>query len=97
MPQTEKKVHVTLGKEIFGKEYEGKRAVIVRALYGLKSAGASWMVFDPLRYDIEWISFGEESHPMRHVEKKLISTFLLMQIMRGIELHGDLIQVSLSS
>ena len=63
----------------------------------LRSAGASWMVFDPLRYDIEWISFGEESHPMRHVEKKLISTFLLMQIMRGIELHGDLIQVSLSS
>ena len=36
MPQTEKKVHVTLGKEIFGKEYEGKRAVIVRALYGFK-------------------------------------------------------------
>ena len=67
MPQTEKKVHVTLGKEIFGKEYE------------------------------EWIPFGEESHPMRHMEKKLISTFLLMQIMRGIELHGDLIQVSLSS
>ena len=36
------RVHVTLGKEIFGKEHEGKRAVIVRALYGLKSAGASW-------------------------------------------------------
>ena len=53
MPQTEKKVHVTLSKEIFGKEYE------------------------------EWIPFGEESHPMRHVEKKLISTFLLMQIVRG--------------
>ena len=36
------KVHVTIGAELFGKEHEGKKAIIVRALYGLKSAGASW-------------------------------------------------------
>ena len=36
------KVHVTCGPELFGAENAGKTAVIVRALYGLKSAGASW-------------------------------------------------------
>ena len=36
------KVHVTCGAELFGPENVGKTAVIVRALYGLKSAGASW-------------------------------------------------------
>ena len=36
------KVHVKCGKELFGPEHEGKYAVIVRALYGLKSSGASW-------------------------------------------------------
>ncbi len=36
------KVHVTCGKELFGPEHEGKTAVVVRALYGLKSAGAAW-------------------------------------------------------
>ena len=36
------KVHVTVGPELFGQENEGKTAVIVRALYGLRSAGASW-------------------------------------------------------
>ena len=36
------KVHVTVGAELFGKEHEGKKAIIVRALYGLKSAGAAW-------------------------------------------------------
>ena len=36
------KVHVVVGPELFGAEHEGKIAVIVRALYGLKSAGASW-------------------------------------------------------
>ena len=36
------KVHVKCGKELFGKENEGKYAVIARALYGLKSSGASW-------------------------------------------------------
>ena len=36
------KVHVTCGSELFGPENAGRTAVIVRALYGLKSAGASW-------------------------------------------------------
>ena len=36
------KVHVIVGKEIFGEQYEGKRDVIVRSLYRLKSAGVVW-------------------------------------------------------
>ena len=50
------KVHVTCGPELFGKENAGKTAVVVRALYGLKSAGASWrnhlstMIKDVLKY-----------------------------------------------
>ena len=36
------KVHIICGPELFGAENEGKTAIIVRALYGLKSAGASW-------------------------------------------------------
>ena len=36
------KVHVHVGEELFGKANIGKIAIIVRALYGLKSAGASW-------------------------------------------------------
>ena len=50
------KVHVILGAEIFGEEFKGKRAIIVRALYGLKSAGASWrthfsnFIQDKLKY-----------------------------------------------
>ena len=35
-------VHVILGKEIFGEEFAGCKAIIVRALYGLKSASAAW-------------------------------------------------------
>ena len=36
------RVHVTVGPELFGEAHAGKTAVILRALYGLKSAGASW-------------------------------------------------------
>ena len=36
------RVHVTCGPELFGPEAEGRTAVIVRALYGLRSAGKSW-------------------------------------------------------
>lgn len=36
------KVHVRVGKELFGPSNEGKYAVIERALYGLKSALAAW-------------------------------------------------------
>jgi len=36
------KVHVKVGPELFGPENTGKYAVIGRALYGLKTAAASW-------------------------------------------------------
>ena len=36
------KVHVRVGPELFGKENSGKLAVIVRALYGLRSSGNAW-------------------------------------------------------
>ena len=36
------RVHVKVGPELFGKENEGKTAVIVRALYGLRSSGNAW-------------------------------------------------------
>ena len=36
------RVHVILGPELFGKEKEGRTAIVVRALYGLKSASAAW-------------------------------------------------------
>ena len=36
------KIHVICGPELFGKEHEGKFAVICRALYGLATSGASW-------------------------------------------------------
>ena len=37
------RVHVTVSDDLlFGSENNGKIAVIVRALYGLKSAGNSW-------------------------------------------------------
>ena len=36
------RVHVVVGKELFGAENEGKYAVIERALHGLKSASAAW-------------------------------------------------------
>lgn len=36
------KVHVKVGSELFGRINEGRYAVIVRALYGQKTAGTSW-------------------------------------------------------
>ena len=36
------RVHVKVGPELFGKENEGKTAVIVQALYGLRSLGNAW-------------------------------------------------------
>ena len=35
------KVHIICGPELFGKEFEGSTAIIVRAFYALKSAAAS--------------------------------------------------------
>ena len=35
-------VHVTVGPELFGQDKAGRTAIIVRALYGLKSAGNAW-------------------------------------------------------
>ena len=39
------RVHVKCGPELFGPEGEGKIAIIVRALYGLKNAGNAWRHF----------------------------------------------------
>lgn len=36
------KVHVTFGPELFGEDHAGKTAVIIIALYGLKSADNAW-------------------------------------------------------
>ena len=36
------RVHVVVGPELFGQDHSGETAVIVRALYGLKSAGNAW-------------------------------------------------------
>ena len=36
------KVHVIVGPELFGDQFSGQYAIITRALYGLKSAGAAW-------------------------------------------------------
>ena len=36
------KIHTICGPDIFGPENEGRIAIICRALYGLKSAGAAW-------------------------------------------------------
>jgi len=36
------RVHVICGPELFGPVNQGKKAVIIRALYGLKTAGNSW-------------------------------------------------------
>lgn len=36
------KVHVKLGKDIYGPKMEGRYANIVRALYGLQTSGAAW-------------------------------------------------------
>eukprot|EP00590_Aulacoseira_subarctica_P009613 CAMPEP_0172432188 /NCGR_PEP_ID=MMETSP1064-20121228/61925_1 /TAXON_ID=202472 /ORGANISM="Aulacoseira subarctica , Strain CCAP 1002/5" /LENGTH=215 /DNA_ID=CAMNT_0013179309 /DNA_START=1407 /DNA_END=2051 /DNA_ORIENTATION=- len=38
---TREKVHTTLGLE-FGQNFQGRTAVICKALYGLKSSGAAW-------------------------------------------------------
>lgn len=50
------KVHVKCGNELFGAEGKGKTAIIVRALYGLKSAGNSWRhhFSSYLRHDLEY-------------------------------------------
>ena len=57
---TQERVHVIVGPELFGKENEGKIAVISRALYGLKSASAAWrnhfskFILETLGYQETW-------------------------------------------
>ena len=60
------------GPELFGPENQGKKAVIVRALYGLKTAGNSWrqpfsaVIRDQLGYE----STVADTDVYRKVEKK---------------------------
>ena len=52
------KVHVIVGPELFGPANEGKRAIIVHALYGLKSASAAWRkhLVDTIRLELGYKS-----------------------------------------
>ena len=57
---TQERVHVIVEPELFGKDNEGKVAVIGRALYGLKSASAAWqnhfskIILETLGYEETW-------------------------------------------
>ena len=33
-----------------------------------KNDKRSWLVFDPMSYDVEWVPFGDESHPMERAK-----------------------------
>jgi len=41
-PCREKVLHIICGVELFGPDAVGRPAVVVRAIFGLKSSGASW-------------------------------------------------------
>ena len=66
------RVHVICEPELYGPENQGKKAVIVRALYGLKTAGNSWrqhfsaVIRDQLGYE----STVADPDVHRKVEKK---------------------------
>ena len=68
------KVHVICGEELFGPENAGRTAIIVRALYGLKSAGASWrahlssVIQDELKYK------PSKADPDMYMKRKVRST-----------------------
>jgi hypothetical protein len=64
------KVHVICGPEIFGPEAEGKTAIIVRALYGLKSAGNAWRhhFSTYIRNELKYKSTGADNDVYRKVK-----------------------------
>ena len=36
--------------------------------YLKKKDNHSWQAFDPMSYDVEWVLFGDESHPMKQAK-----------------------------
>ena len=83
--RTKEKVYIICGKE-FGDEYVGRKAVIVRALYGLKSSGAAWrsclaevlrdqLGFQPCRADNDvWLRPSQKPDGSRYYEYVLVYT-----------------------
>ena len=69
-------VHVILGKEIFGEEFEGSTAIIVRALCGLKSASVAWRdhFASAIRNDLKFVSCKGDQDVYYKLKKKEDST-----------------------
>ena len=67
-----KNVHLVLGKDIFGEEFEGSTAIIVRALYGLKSASAAWRdhFASAIRNDFKFASCRDDQDVYFKLRKK---------------------------
>lgn len=61
------RVHVICGPELFGPESKGKIAVVVRALYGLKSAGNAWRhhLAHYIRHELKFESTGADNDVYR--------------------------------
>ena len=64
------KVHVKVKDELFGPAHQGKTAIIVRALYGLKSAGNAWRNFFAtyIRHDLEFLPTKADPDVWRRAE-----------------------------
>jgi hypothetical protein len=79
------RIYITCGPE-FGPEFEGRKAKIVKALYGLKSSGAAWrsflseclhdsLHFKPCRADNDvWIRPAQKPDGTRYYEMVLVYT-----------------------
>ena len=83
--RTREKIFIVCGKE-FGDEFIGRKAIIVRALYGLKSSGAAWraclaevlrdqLSFRPCRADNDvWMRPSQRADGSRYYEYVLVYT-----------------------
>jgi Reverse transcriptase (RNA-dependent DNA polymerase) len=83
--QVREKIYIVCGKE-FGDDLEGQKAIIVRALYGLKSSGAAWRAclaevlhdqlgFRSYRADNDvWLRVGQRADGSRYYEYVLVYT-----------------------
>jgi hypothetical protein len=85
MPGTKEKIFIVCGKE-FGDQYVGRKAIIVRALYGLKSSGAAvraclaevlrdQLNLRPCRADNDvWLRAAQKADGTRYYEYVLVYT-----------------------
>ena len=93
------KVHVVLGPEIFGEEHQGKYAVIVRALYGLKSAGNAWrehfatFILDTLEFVPTTADPDVYRKPMVDANNKQYYAYLIIYVDDVLCIHHDPKQV----